>query len=258
MNCLIISLCVITICLGSAKKPTSRIVGGDEALVGEFPFAAAIYVRKDDGTYFCGGTLISNQWVLTSGHCVENAVSFTIQLGSNTLQGNDPNRIVLSSSEYDLHPDFNSETLQNDIGLVKLRMAVEYTDYLRQIRFMPTYTLQDGAPTIAIGWGQISDDESGLSNELRAVDLTSVSKAECQLTYGSQIIDSMVCVNGNYNEGTCTGDMGTPLLQHVGRGYYLIVGVASFISGNGCESTDPSGYTRTFSYMDWIKNVTNT
>jgi secreted trypsin-like serine protease len=67
----------------------------------------------------------------------------------------------------------------------------------------------------------------------------------------------MVCVNGNYNEGTCTGDMGTPLLQHVGRGYYLIVGVASFISGNGCESTDPSGYTRTFSYMDWIKNVTN-
>jgi hypothetical protein len=47
-------------------------------------------------------------------------------------------------------------------------------------------------------------DESGLSNELRAVDLTSVSKAECQLTYGSQIIDSMVCVNGNYNEGTCT------------------------------------------------------
>jgi hypothetical protein len=103
-------------------------------------------------------------------------------LGSNTLQGNDPNRIVLSSSEYDLHPDFNSETLQNDIGLVKLRMAVEYTgeifknsfssfctqklsflylpsDYLRQIRFMPTYTLQDGAPTIAIGWGQISDGD---------------------------------------------------------------------------------------------------
>lgn len=34
------------------------------------------------------------------------------------------------------------------------------------------------------------------------------------------------------------------------------VGVASFISQNGCETPEPSGYTRTFPYVDWIKSVT--
>ncbi|EFA04604.1 brachyurin [Tribolium castaneum] len=234
-----------------------RIIGGDDALAGQFPFSAAIYVRTNDGTYFCGGTLISDEWILTAGQCVHEAVLFTIQLGSNTLQGDDPNRIKVSTSESVIHPNFDPLTLQNDIGLVKLRLPVEYNDYVRQIRFLPTFRLQDGALTIGIGWGQISDESSGLSNQLQRVNLTTISTDECKLTYGGQITEDMVCVSGNYNEGSCTGDMGSPLLQHVGRGYYLIVGVASFISGNGCESTDPSGYTRTFSYIGWVRNITN-
>jgi hypothetical protein len=83
----------------------------------------------------------------------------------------------------------------------------------------------------------------------------------------------MVCVEGNYNEGTCNvnlsltllirvmnaffkGDNGSPLVELYMYRYYLMVGIASFISGNGCESTDPSGYTRTFPYNEWIRNVT--
>lgn len=50
------------------------------------------------------------------------------------------------------------------------------------------------------------------------------------------------------------GDNGSPLIEYVSHSYWL-VGIASFISGNGCESTDPSGYTRTFPYTTWIKSV---
>ena len=92
--------------------------------------------------------------------------------------------------------------------------------------------------------------------------------------YGSQITDSMICAAGNYNEGTCIvsilggnkirnmwfyvvwkGDTGGPLIITGGRNS-LLIGVASFISGNGCESTDPSGYTRIYQYADWIHNIT--
>jgi secreted trypsin-like serine protease len=52
------------------------------------------------------------------------------------------------------------------------------------------------------------------------------------------------------------GDTGGPLIQYVSRGQVMHVGVASFISQNGCESTDPKGYTRTFDYVAWIKNLT--
>jgi hypothetical protein len=47
------------------------------------------------------------------------------------------------------------------------------------------------------------------------------------------------------------GDTGSALIQDIGK-YKIHIGIASFISGNGCESTDPSGYTRTFPYRDWI------
>jgi secreted trypsin-like serine protease len=47
-----------------------RIIGGETARSGQFPFSAAIYIRTEDGSYFCGGALISNQWVLTAGQCV--------------------------------------------------------------------------------------------------------------------------------------------------------------------------------------------
>ena len=43
-----------------------RVVGGSIAAKGSWPWIAAIV--DDDGP-FCGGTLISNQHVLTAAHC---------------------------------------------------------------------------------------------------------------------------------------------------------------------------------------------
>jgi hypothetical protein len=56
--------------------------------------------------------------------CHFSALLFTIQLGSNTLEGDDPNRIIVSTSTYYLHPDFNPDTIDNDIAVIVLRMPV--------------------------------------------------------------------------------------------------------------------------------------
>jgi hypothetical protein len=37
--------------------------------------------------------------------------------------------------------------------------------------------------------------------------------------------------------------------------HFMLVGVASFVSGNGCESLDPSGFSRAYSYMPWLNQV---
>lgn len=47
-----------------------RIIGGAVANAAQFPFAAAIYINRDGGTYFCGGALFSQQWVITAAQCV--------------------------------------------------------------------------------------------------------------------------------------------------------------------------------------------
>ena len=45
------------------KKPQPRIIGGRNALKGEFPWQVSI------GGY-CGGTILSSKTILTAGHCV--------------------------------------------------------------------------------------------------------------------------------------------------------------------------------------------
>lgn len=105
-----------------------RIVGGNVAKAGEFPSAAAINIHTTDGSYFCGGALISNQWVITAGQCVFNAVSFTITLGTiNIGTTSEPNRLVVAAEEYFIHPDYNPETLLADIGLIKFRLPVSFS-----------------------------------------------------------------------------------------------------------------------------------
>ncbi|XP_063913384.1 brachyurin-like [Zophobas morio] len=238
------------------KRISSRIIGGTNAYAGQFKFAAAITVHTETSRFFCSGALITNQWILTGGQCVNGATLFTIQLGSNTLNGDDSNRVTVATSEYSLHPDFNPATLENDIGLIKLRIPVELTDYVDTIDYLPTVPVQVATSLLSLGWGQISDDDPELANHLNWVQVTSLSNNECKQSYGSQITDNMVCVSGNYNEGTCIGDSGGPLVHVVSRGQMVHTGVSSFISGNGCQSTDPSGYTRTYPYLNWIKNIT--
>ncbi|WP_407807997.1 S1 family peptidase, partial [Staphylococcus aureus] len=87
--------------------------GGEEARAGQFPFAAALYVRTADATTFCSGALISNLWILTAGHCIDGALLITAQLGSNLLQGTDPNRLTIATDNLVIHPLFDPLTLEN-------------------------------------------------------------------------------------------------------------------------------------------------
>ncbi|KAJ3634313.1 hypothetical protein MTP99_011198 [Tenebrio molitor] len=235
---------------------SNRIIGGAAARPAQFPYAAAIFVETANSRHFCGGTIVGKRWILTAGTCVYNAVAFTIYLGSVSLDGDDPNRMILATNDYEIHPEFNPETLENDVGLVKLRMEITYyTTYVSQVRFMPTSVLPSSAFVVALGWGQVSDDDNVPYNDLHYVNVTTISNEECRITYGTQITDEMVCTAGNFNEGTCIGDSGGPLLQDTPMRHFMLVGVASFVSGNGCESLDPSGFSRAFSYMPWLNQV---
>lgn len=45
-----------------------RIVGGHDAAPGSWPWQVSL--NDDGGSYFCSGSLINKDWVLTAAHCV--------------------------------------------------------------------------------------------------------------------------------------------------------------------------------------------
>jgi hypothetical protein len=55
------------------------------------------------------------------------AISFTIRLGSNSLVDSDPNRVTVASSHYVAHPDYDPLTLEHNIGLIALRLPIQFT-----------------------------------------------------------------------------------------------------------------------------------
>lgn len=56
-----------------------KIVGGQKARRGQFPYQVAMYLyTPDQSSSKCGGSLISRQWVLTAAHCTVGYVSIGI------------------------------------------------------------------------------------------------------------------------------------------------------------------------------------
>src|SRR5687768_11130509 len=51
-------------------EDTEMIVGGTPAPDGKYPWQVRLYSAMDDDKGLCGGSLISDQWVLTAAHCV--------------------------------------------------------------------------------------------------------------------------------------------------------------------------------------------
>jgi secreted trypsin-like serine protease len=48
------------------KEQGNRICNGNPAARGQFPWQVALII---DNSWFCGGSLISNRWMLTAAHC---------------------------------------------------------------------------------------------------------------------------------------------------------------------------------------------
>lgn len=58
---------LLTIIGCSQAIPSSRILGGIEASAGQYPWSVSVRVN---GAHACGGSIISNTFILTAGHCV--------------------------------------------------------------------------------------------------------------------------------------------------------------------------------------------
>ena len=56
---------------GKTSETENRIVGGEEAEVNEYPWMVRLFTTSTPFFYdICGGSLISDSWILTAAHCI--------------------------------------------------------------------------------------------------------------------------------------------------------------------------------------------
>lgn len=228
---------------------SKRIIGGDIAEPNQYPFQVALYIYINSATYFCGASLITNEWVVTAAHCVEDATSFVLLLGAHNLSAVEDNRITYTSTEYVIHEDWDSYWLRNDVALIKLPEAVTLNSYINTVQLASGSNTYSGDTSRVLGWGVTT--LGSVSDVLRYVDAEVMTNEACAAyeEYSSYIVSHHLCTAGNGTVGSCNGDSGGPLLVDG-----IQVGIVSF-GVNDCAASYPSVYTRVTDFYSWINTT---
>ncbi|XP_050679528.1 protein masquerade [Leptidea sinapis] len=247
---------------GSMSR-SGRVMGGEDGERGEWCWHTALINSLNQ--YICGAALVGTQWVLTAAHCVTNIVrsgdAMYVRVGDHDLtrKYGSPGAQTLRVATTYIHHNHNSQTLDNDIALLKLHGKAELKEGVCLV-CLPARGVSHaaGKRCTVTGYGYMG--ESGpIPLRVREAELPIVSDAECirkvnAVTEKIFILPaSSFCAGGEEGNDACQGDGGGPLVCQ-DDGFYELVGLVSW--GFGCGRKDvPGVYVKVSSFIGWINQI---
>merc|ERR1719339_589101 len=126
---------------GQSQSQKTKIVGGNEVTPHSYPWQVGLFI---DDMYFCGGSIISEDWILTAAHCMDGANFVDVVMGAHNIRDdNEPTEVRTTSTDFFTHENWNSFTLTNDLALIKMPEPITFTPEIQSV-CLPTYTDANG------------------------------------------------------------------------------------------------------------------
>jgi len=234
------------------QKPQD-IVGGIESSPNSRPYQVALLMNGRQG---CGGTLISSQWVLTAGHCLDSASTsnLTVKVGAHRMSANDGETIRVS--QIIKHENWRgAQSIESGYDIAVLRLASPASNSIIPAS-LPTQAIADqiagiGAYVTVSGWGDTYGGSRRGSDTLREVALPVISNSSCSSQLGANVGNGVICGGGPNNTSACNGDSGGPFAV-ASNGKFYSIGTVSW--GKDCKGA--TAFTRTSAYLGWIEGKT--
>ncbi|XP_053956280.1 uncharacterized protein LOC128861931 [Anastrepha ludens] len=248
--------------------------------IDEYPWTALLIYTNARGqlSFRCGGTLIHERYVLTGVHCLrEESASSTltgVRLGEWATQANvdcqskeqhsevcAPPHIGMGVEKLTMHPEYDS--LNNDIALLRLVSAVQFTRFISPIclpfEISQQSRIVEGTTLHVAGWGATSNGE--MRNLKMTSTVTVENLAECMRLFRTSGLVNLtaehICAAGKSAAESVVHDSGGALMsmQEIGKVQsYFLVGIDTLSYEYALQQDFPGLYTRIDSYLEWIKN----
>uniref|UniRef100_A0A8C7VZA4 chymotrypsin n=1 Tax=Oncorhynchus mykiss TaxID=8022 RepID=A0A8C7VZA4_ONCMY len=193
-------LCVCALGCGVPSIPPQvsglKIVNRQNAVSGSWPWQVSL--QDTSGFHFCGGSLISQNWVVTAAHCLLYYPGrHQVILSEHDRQSNAEPIQVKNISRAITHPYYNSQNFNNNVTPLKLSSPVQITSRVPPVCLASSSTaFPSGTCCVTTGWGK-----TGTTCDpriLQQVALPLLSSAQCKQYWGqNRITEAMICARGD-------------------------------------------------------------
>ncbi len=227
------------------------LIGGTPIDISEAPWQVSL---ETDGNHFCGGSILSNQWILTAEHCVYNLQpnEITVHAGSTNQTNNSIGQRIIVD-QIILHPAPGhgatpGSDYRNDLALLHLRTPLCFNESIKPITYATIENtdltdIQPGVEAFLTGWGKDLDNK--MHDNLESIVIPIISDVEANNLFPNYdppilVDETTIAFYGSGTNSASPGDSGGPAVINWEDNNPILIGVCSW--GESPWGTYPSVY----------------
>jgi len=234
---------LVLLCVVQTVVSDDKIFGGEYADEGQFPFMVELAI---DGAFICGGSLIGPYHVVTAAHCTGLVTTEALQIWAGSVDHSLDQGVFINVAAIYNHPDYNSDTLKNDIAVIKLKTPFPKATGVRTIS-LASILVNTGVEVTFAGWGKTKYDNYPYLLRYASAPVITTTKCRSYNDYGDVSGTSQICAFES-GQDPCEQDSGGPMFTGTGAAATQH-GVVSY--GVGC-GIKPEVYASISYYRSWI------